>query len=106
MDLCPSYIDASDPLIIIGRLGMGMTLMFAVPLVILPTRESFFNISPQIKRWLKKREDPVINSENEKLVKDSAHSFASDSTFNLDLERNSSEHSSLSDDSLTAEHHY
>ena len=31
-------------------------------------------------------EDPVKNSEQEKLIKDSVHSSASDSTFNLDIE--------------------
>ena len=37
-------IDPSDRLIIIGRLGMGLTLVFATPIVLLPCREAILSL--------------------------------------------------------------
>lgn len=43
--------DPSDPLMNVGRLSMGLTLMFGVPIVVLPCRESLLSIFPQVKEW-------------------------------------------------------
>lgn len=41
--------DPSDKLILTGRLGMGLTLMFGMPMSLLPCREAFFSLLKQIK---------------------------------------------------------
>lgn len=41
--------DPSDKLILTGRLGMGLTLMFGMPMSLLPCREAFFSLLNQIK---------------------------------------------------------
>ena len=57
----PFYADPSDPLIIAGRLGMGVTLMFGLPLSILPCREAFLSLIPQLRRfWNEYREQAEL----------------------------------------------
>lgn len=42
-------IDPSDPLILVGRMGMGVTLMFGTPVVLLPCREAFLTALKQLQ---------------------------------------------------------
>ena len=41
-------LDPSDPLIIVGRISMGVTLMFGVPVVLVPCRDAFLSIFDQL----------------------------------------------------------
>lgn len=77
--------DASDKLIIVGRLGMGLTLMFGLPVSALPCKEAWLSIGPQIQKWLKER---PLDSESETLLRfESGISTDTYSTFNASASR-------------------
>ena len=61
-------VDPDDSLIMVGRLGMGLALIFTTPVVTLPCREACLSIGPQILTWW--RED----QEQKKLVNSTAES--------------------------------
>lgn len=46
--------DPSDKLILVGRLGMGLTLMGGMPMSLLPCREAFFSLLTQIETYYSK----------------------------------------------------
>jgi amino acid permease len=95
--------DASDPLMNVGRLGMGLTLMFGTPIVTLPCREAFLSIFPQVRQWLgnqsgEKRgisSEAEAGAEAEMLLKPSlqetGHSYASVTTTDHDIECSNSD---------------
>jgi hypothetical protein len=75
------FEDASDKLIIVGRLGMGLTLMFGLPVSALPCKEAWLSIAPQIQKWLKERQ--LEGRETESLIRfESGISTDTYSTFN------------------------
>ena len=70
-------IDPSDPVVIVGRIGMGLTLMFATTVMTLPCREAFLSLIPQIKTWWKgavQNADKLgyVSSETKTLMSDPA----------------------------------
>jgi len=103
-------IDASDPLMNVGRLSMGLTLMLCAPIVILPCREALLSIFLQIKEWWGGSEEKSGNFSKVNLpsfresalllkpnVQEAGYSYASTST-DRDFEYNSDEGDESEDD--------
>jgi len=44
--------DPSDKLILVGRLGMGLALMFGMPMSLLPCRDAFFSLVSQLNNHI------------------------------------------------------
>lgn len=58
--------DPSDSLIIVGRLGMGLTLMFGTPVVTLPCREACLSLISQIQsRWRDSQDSAILEKQSE-----------------------------------------
>ena len=60
-------IDPSDSVVIVGRIGIGLTIMFAATLSTLPCREAFLSLIPQIQTWWK---EPAQDTERSEYVSD------------------------------------
>ena len=43
--------DLTDPAILLGRIGFCFTLLFGLPLILLPCREAFLSLPQQIQAW-------------------------------------------------------
>jgi len=84
--------DPADPIIMLGRIGMGITLMFGTPVVTLPCREAFLSIMPQVQKYFAESMEEsnicVDKAEGASLLQDvvssTNHTYASVASFDVE----------------------
>jgi amino acid permease len=54
--------DPTDRVILLGRVGYGVTLMAAIPMVAVPCRDALLSLAPQYNAWKYQRTDYYINA--------------------------------------------
>ena len=88
-------LDPDDSLIMVGRLGMGLALIFTTPVVTLPCREACLSIGPQILTWWREdqeqkkwvnstAESTFLVSRDEESSNDPSYKYSSISSAELD----------------------